>query len=214
MSEPNTTPTADDAEPLDFKATHTYRSWKHTAPLLGCRYDPTARYVFASSMDQAIHRWDLQEDLHATFTGHESWLRGIGFSPDASTMYSAGYDGRLCFWQTTAASQEGVAISPTRTIDAHKGWIRWLAVSPDGNLIATAGNDLKINLWAAGSGELVNTLLGHHGPYFQSVVPSGRRTTFKRRSKRRRQSMGTCHRQTATINRRQAIAYVPRWTTS
>ena len=172
MSEPEQKST--DAPPLDFKATHTYRSWKHTAPMLGCRYDPTARYVFASSMDHGIHRWDLQQDLHTIFMGHESWLRGIGFSPDSSTMYSAGYDGRLCFWQTAAAGRDDAAISPTRTIEAHQGWIRWLAVSPDGSLIATAGNDLKINLWSAGSGELVRTLLGHEGHIYSLFFhPSG-----------------------------------------
>ena len=144
MSESAENPTKPTAETLVVKATHVKRDWKHSAPLLGCRYDPTGRYVFASSMDQTIQRWDLEKDQHATFAGHNSWLRGIGFSPDGSTMYSAGYEGRLCFWDATAQMENEKSVSPSRKIEAHSGWIRWLSVHPSGNLVATAGNDLEI----------------------------------------------------------------------
>ena len=129
--------------------------------MIGCRYDPTGRYVFAGSADFTVQRWDLQADQHATFAGHESWLRGIGFSPDGAQAYTAGYDGKLCFWDALATSSEDQPIKPTREIDAHHGWIRWLAVHPDGKLIATAGNDLKVKLWSTDSGELVQELVGH-----------------------------------------------------
>lgn len=158
MSEPASTET----KPFDVKATKVYRNWKHAAPLLGCRFDPTGRYVFASSMDHSIQRWDLQEDTHATLAGHESWLRGIGFSPDGKTVYSGGYDGRLCFWDRDAQpAADDEPIQPVRTVDAHHGWIRWLAVHPDGQYIATAGNDLQIKLWSPESGELLRSLGGH-----------------------------------------------------
>ena len=146
---------------LDVQATKVVRSWKHRAPLLGCRYDPTGRYAFASSMDQTIQRWDLQEDQHASFKGHESWLRGIGFSPDGQHMYSGGYDGKLCFWNCQSESSPESPVEPERSIEAHAGWIRWLAVHPDGQLIATAGNDLAIKLWSAETGQLVSSLQGH-----------------------------------------------------
>ena len=154
-------PKADDANSLDVKAAEVHREWKHAAPLLGCRYDPTGRYLFSSSMDHSIQRWDLKEDQHATLTGHESWLRGIGFSPDGAQMFSAGYDGRLCFWERDAKPSQDETAKPIRTIEAHKGWIRWLAVHPEGTTIATAGNDLKIKLWSPDSGELLQVLEGH-----------------------------------------------------
>lgn len=146
---------------FDVKASHITREWKHTAPLLGCRFDPTGRYVFASSFDFTIQRWDLQDDLHTPFAGHQSWLRGIGFSTDGQFVYSAGYDGKLCFWETAATPTDAEPVKPIREIDAHDGWVRWLCVHPDGKLIATAGNDLKIKLWSTESGELVQTLEGH-----------------------------------------------------
>ena len=147
---------------LDVKSTKVYRQWKHDAPLLGCRFDPTGRFVFASSMDQSIQRWDLETDQHTTFSGHESWLRGIGFSGDGKQVFSGGYDGRLCFWdRDVQPTAEGESVSPTRTIEAHDGWIRWLAVHPQGHTIATAGNDLQIKLWSAESGKLIRSLDGH-----------------------------------------------------
>ena len=149
------------SDAIDYKATKVIRQWKHTAPLLGCRYDPSGRYVFATAMDHTICRWDLAEDQHATFAGHDSWLRGIGFSSDGAVMYSAGYDGRLCFWDAVAQPNGDKPFEPVRTIDAHDGWIRWLAVSPDGGLIATAGNDLKVRLWNSETGQQVNSLDQH-----------------------------------------------------
>ena len=159
---------------LDVKASHIARDWKHSAPLIGCRYDPSGRYVFASSMDRTIQRWDLQDDQHATFAGHESWLRGLGFSPDGQQLYSAGYEGQLCFWEATANPKDTESAQPTKRIAAHQGWIRWLAVSPDGNLIATTGNDLLVKLWSAKTGELVSTLEGHEKHVYSLLFhPSG-----------------------------------------
>lgn len=172
MSESAQTPAAASA-PVDYKTTKIARHWKHSVPLLGCRYDPTDRYVFAGAMDHTICRWDLQQDQHAAFVGHGSWLRCLGFSPDATAMYSAGYDGRLCFWDCQAQPADDQPISPTRTVEAHDGWIRWLEVSPDGKLIATAGNDLKVKLWSAESGELVSSLDKHQKHIYSLMFHPG-----------------------------------------
>ena len=151
---------ADSPEPtsIDIKAAHVFREWKYEAPLMGCRFDPTGRYVFAASMDTTIQRWDLQDDQHSAFTAHESWLRAIGFSPDGSQMISGGYDGHLCFWDATATPEEGKSVAPTRNIKAHQAWIRALAVHPAGALAATSGDDALIKLWSMESGELVRVL--------------------------------------------------------
>ena len=175
MSEEASKPTEQAKLNLNIKASHVAREWKHAAPLIGCRYDPTGRYAFATSMDFSIQRWDLQEDQHTSFAGHQSWLRGIGFSPDGQSMYSACYQGKLCFWQTTATPEEGKSVAPIREIDAHEGWVRWLAVHPDGKLIATAGNDLKIKLWSTETGELLQTLEGHQKHIYSLLFhPNGK----------------------------------------
>lgn len=147
---------ADHPACCDIKATHVFRDWKHTAPLIGCRWDPTGRFVFASSMDNTIQRWNLETDEHVSMKAHDGWMRAIGFSPDGKQTYTAGYDGKLCFWKTDFESPE-----PTVSKEAHHGWIRWLAVHPQGKVIATAGNDLLVHLWSTESGDLIHTLKGH-----------------------------------------------------
>lgn len=163
MSDANSDkPAGESTQQVNYEASHVARQWKHAAPMLGCRYDPTGRYVFAASMDFTIQRWDPDEDTHASFTGHESWLRGLGFSPDGQSLYSAGYDGKLCFWDALAKPGDATkSIEPSQVVQAHEGWIRWLAVHPNGKWIATAGNDLHVKLWSTESAESIKILKGH-----------------------------------------------------
>ena len=154
---------------LNVNASHVWKQWQHSAPLIGCRFDPTGRYVFSAGMDNAIHRWHLESDKHTSFVGHDSWLRAIGFTPDGQRAFTAGYDGKLCFWET-----ESEAPQPLREIPAHDGWVRWLSVHRDGQLLATGGNDLLVKLWSTETGELVRTFTGH-GKHIYSLLfhPNG-----------------------------------------
>ena len=153
--------TSDEVPAVDVKQAHVSREWKYSAPLLGCRFDPTGRFLFGSAMDATIQRWDLENDKHATFTGHTSWLRAIGFSPDSQKMFSAGYEGKLCVWDATAHADDEKPIKPVREFHAHDGWIRALVVRPQGDMVVTAGNDLAIKCWSTETGELLQTLAGH-----------------------------------------------------
>jgi len=51
--------TEDETAKLDFKSVHIDKEWKHDAPLIGCRFDPSGRFVFSTSMDQNLQRWNL-----------------------------------------------------------------------------------------------------------------------------------------------------------
>jgi WD40 repeat protein len=141
---------------VDLKATHVVKELKHSAPLIGCRLDPSGRYAFASSMDYSVQRWRLDSDALTQFGAFDSWLRAIGFSPDGSRTFIGGYDGRLSFWDT-----EAEAPAPTLQIAAHAGWIRCLAVRAGGETVATGGNDLEIRLWSTQTGKLLRSFTGH-----------------------------------------------------
>lgn len=151
-------PAAATADPkqADPKQAHVAATWKHDSPLIACRFDPQARYVFAAAQDQTIQRFDVTTGNKVALKAHDSWLRAIGFSPDGATTYTGGYDGRLVWWPTAAE-----APAAARTVDAHAGWIRALSVSPDGKRIATAGNDHLVKIWNAEDGSLVSTFTGH-----------------------------------------------------
>ncbi len=152
MNPSPTTPTTV-AEP---NKTHMVGEFKHTCPLLACRFDPSGQFVFATAHDNTIQRWHLASGKAAPLVGHDSWVRALAFHPTSGTLYSGGYDGRVIFWPATADAPQ-----PLRTLEAHNGWVRAVAVSPDGNLLATCGNDNLVKLWNAADGAPLMECFGH-----------------------------------------------------
>ena len=157
---------------------------KHARPLIGCRFDPSGRFLFVSSEDSTLQRFDLVTGQKTAFVGHSSWVRGMAFSPARSsaiplaaspcaglvgglgvaslpppnpfTVISADYHGNAIWWDGTAESPK-----PVRTVAAHLGWVRAVAVSPDGKTLATCGNDHLVKLWSVADGRPLATLEGH-----------------------------------------------------
>jgi WD40 repeat protein len=130
---------------------------RHNAPLIGCRFDPSGRFVFASSQDNTIQRWELADQQRKTaLAGHRSWVRGLAFLPREGKLLSGDYTGKLLVWPCADQSPQ-----PEHTVDAHQGWLRAIAVSPDGQTIATCGNDRLVKIWSARDLTLLYTLAGH-----------------------------------------------------
>lgn len=168
MTQSDTTPetTAAKADPA---LVHVAVEWKHTSPLICCRFDPQGRYVFATAEDNSIQRWELGTGTQLGLVGHNSWVRSLDFLPDGQTMISGGCDGQLIWWPAAGDKSE-----PLRKVAAHKGWIRFVAVSPDGKLVASAGNDNLVKLWNAVDGTLVREFVGHESHVYSTLFhPSG-----------------------------------------
>jgi WD40 repeat protein len=142
--------------PAEPEKTQKVAEFKHTAPVLSCRFDPSGQHVFGSAYDNTIQRWHIATGKATPLAGHDSWVRALAFHPSGSHLYSGGYDGQLIFWE---ASSEAPA--PQKTIAAHEGWVRAVAASPDGKLVASCGNDHLVKLWNATDGALVEVLAGH-----------------------------------------------------
>ncbi len=144
--------------------------YKHSRPLIACYWDPQNSYVFFGAEDNGVHRLSVADGKTSiTMTGHDSWVRAFGVSPDGQTLWTGGYDGRLIWWPAAADKPE-----PIRKLDAHQGWIRALATRSDGKVIATCGNDLKIRLWDTADGKMLNELSGHASHIYNIVFsPDG-----------------------------------------
>lgn len=154
----------------DPKQTHVAVEWSHDAPLINCRFDPKGRYVFATSEDRSVVRWELSSGKKAVLKAHDSWTRGLAFSRDGETVVSSGFDDTLIWWPVAAEKPE-----PIRKVAAHKGWIRAVAASPDGKFLASGGNDRIVKLWNLADGSPVREF---HGPeldvYSLFFHPSGK----------------------------------------
>jgi WD40 repeat protein len=154
---------------IDPTKTRQVLEHKHQRPLTACRFDPLGRFVFFGAEDNFVHRFDVAAKSATALSGHDSWVRALGCSPDGEVLYSGGYDGRLVWWPAAAEKPQ-----PIRVVDAHQGWIRALAVSPDGKRLATCGNDNLVKLWDAADGRLAVELTGHAAHVYNVAFhPSG-----------------------------------------
>jgi len=144
------------APPLkaDPPATKLGVEWKHNSPLLGCRFDPSGRFVFAGAQDNSIQRWEIATGKKTALAGHQSWARPLAFDT-AGHLISGDCAGRILWWDAAAETP-----APLRTVEAHDGWVRGLAVSPDGKLLASCGNDNLVKLWTI-DGKPVSQFAGH-----------------------------------------------------
>jgi|SRR5262245_406214 len=157
---------------------------KHPSPLIGCRFDPSGRFLFVSAQDNSIQRWDLATGRKTALAGHASWVRGMAFAGGGGSfsishvavgglagsiasaiasrsvgpysLISGDYHGTVRWW-------DGATETPvvTRTVSAHDGWVRAVAIQADGRLLATCGNDHLVKLWSCADGKPVRTLEGH-----------------------------------------------------
>ncbi|HEY7427281.1 MAG TPA: WD40 repeat domain-containing protein [Gemmataceae bacterium] len=141
---------------IDPAKTHALKEYKHTNPLLGCRFDPSGQFVFAGCQDNSIVRWHLDSGKKTLLAGHKSWMRALAFAAKEKLLFSGDWAGRLLAWPMDADEPK-----PVRTIEAHRGWVRALAVSPDGKTLASCGNDHLVKLWSVADGKLLRELAGH-----------------------------------------------------
>lgn len=142
--------------PADPKLAHIAQELTAGDSLIACRFDPSGKYVFATSQDRAIYRWELAGGgKPVVFTGHDSWPFDLAVTSDGKTLISAGGDDTLIWWP---AAEE--APQPARKVKAHEGWIRGIALSPDGQWLASGGNDRMVRLWNAADGAKVREFPG------------------------------------------------------
>lgn len=134
----------------DPKLAHLAQELTADAPLIACRFDPAGKYVFATSEDRSIYRWELAGGKRVALAGHDSWAFDLALSADGLTLISAGGDDTLIWWPGVAE-----APAPVRKVKAHEGWIRCVGISPDGQFVASGGNDRMVRLWSAADGAKV-----------------------------------------------------------
>jgi WD40 repeat protein len=154
---------------FDPKKTQKVAEYKHTRPLLGCRFDPAGRFVVVGAQGNEVARWSLADGKKTDLLGHDSWVRALACSRDGSKLITGDYGGRVSCWSIPEPAPK-----PLWTVPAHQGWVRAVAVSPDNQLLATVGNDHFVRLWSM-EGKPIRELAGHAcHVYHTAFHPAGK----------------------------------------
>ncbi|MGH7168860.1 MAG: WD40 repeat domain-containing protein [Gemmataceae bacterium] len=162
--------TAAPTSQIDPAKTRLLKEYKHTSPLVGCRFDPSGQYVFAGAQDNSVVRWHLESGKKTLLTGHKSWVRALAFAAKEKILFSADYAGHILAWLAGAEEPK-----PAYILDAHRGWVRALAVSPDGTTLASCGNDHLVKLWSIPEGKPIRELAGHACHVYNTIFhPDGK----------------------------------------
>lgn len=150
---------------FDPTAVRLERELKHPRPLVGCRFDPSGRFLFVSAEDDSVQRFDLLTGAKVAFVGHESWVRGMAFvapnppapPPDAGA------------WQRRQLAAQAVAGFGAAALPAPR---------PDPFALITADYHGKLGWWQgdADAPKPHKVIVGHDG-YARAVAVSPDQST-------------------------------------
>ena len=129
-------------------------------------------FAFATaSKDHSIKLWKVQgEDLKLCkeFSGHQSAIYTMAFSPDGKHLVSGGAGTNLRLWDVDKCELKD-------KVKGHYNAINTLVYSPDGKQVATCSNDKTVKLWNASNLEEVKELKGHTAAvYAVAFSPDGK----------------------------------------
>ena len=105
--------------------------------------------------------------------GHSNVVHAVTFSPNGTSVASAGEDGAAKLWDIATQRE-------LRTLKVDANGVNSAAFSPDGATLATGGRDGTVVLWDVVSGHQLHVLKGHAAPInsiaFSPTISSKRST--------------------------------------
>lgn len=120
-------------------------------------YSPDGRWLAVREPDEKTMRLlDARTyETSARFSGHESSVTAVAFSPDSRLLATGSKDHTVRLWQ--------IGSGECRVLPGHTDVVYAVAFHPDGTRLASAARDGEIWLWDVVRSEEVARLPGHGG---------------------------------------------------
>ncbi|MCE9563389.1 MAG: WD40 repeat domain-containing protein [Planctomycetes bacterium] len=95
-----------------------------------------------------------------TISGHKDSVFAVAFSPDGTTLATAGYDRVIHLWEvfSAAPAQPLVMKMPKLTLKDHSDTIYAVSFNHDGTLLASGAADRSVKVWEIATGKRLYTL--------------------------------------------------------
>ncbi len=104
--------------------------------------------IIASAHGNSIYVWDTATGTaFAMLDEHPDSIKALAFSPDSTTLATAGGDWVVRLWDVATGKY-------INSLTGHPGAVNAVTFSPDGKILASAGSTLR--LWDAATGELLH----------------------------------------------------------
>lgn len=112
--------------------------------------------VVSASDDNTIFLWEpfVSSKPIARLLGHQKQVNFVAFSPDMTTIASAGYDNQVKLWN----ARDGKFIA---TLRGHVGAVYQCCFSADSRLLVSASKDTTLKVWDVRTTKLLMDLPGH-----------------------------------------------------